>query len=100
MEKIELRLFKRFDNLNSLVLGSSIENEYVSRSLFSNKVKSNLFNAPETYMDKIAISENKKDIVDLDYSIKKNIMNLADYKNTTPENLTACILDGLQLFLL
>jgi fructose-1,6-bisphosphatase II / sedoheptulose-1,7-bisphosphatase len=55
--------------------------------------KSNLFNAPETYMDKIAISENKKGIVDLDYSIKKNIMNLADYKNTTPENLTACILD-------
>jgi fructose-1,6-bisphosphatase II / sedoheptulose-1,7-bisphosphatase len=55
--------------------------------------KSNLFNAPETYMDKIAISVNKKGIVDLDYSVKKNIMNLADYKNTTPENLTACILD-------
>ena len=33
--------------------------------------KSNLFNAPETYMDKIAISENKKDIVDLDFSVKK-----------------------------
>ena len=55
--------------------------------------KSNIFNAPETYMDKIAISENKKGIVDLDNSVKKNIMNLADYKNTTPENLTACILD-------
>ncbi|MGL3827680.1 class II fructose-bisphosphatase [Candidatus Pelagibacter communis] len=55
--------------------------------------KSKLFNAPETYMDKIAISENKKGIVDLDNSVKKNIMNLADYKNTTPENLTACILD-------
>jgi len=55
--------------------------------------KSNLFNAPETYMDKIAISVNKKGIVDLDFSVKKNIMNLADYKNTTPENLTACILD-------
>ena len=55
--------------------------------------KSNLFNAPETYMDKIAISENKKGIVDLDYSVKKNIINLAEYKNTTPENLTACILD-------
>jgi fructose-1,6-bisphosphatase II / sedoheptulose-1,7-bisphosphatase len=55
--------------------------------------KSNIFNAPETYMDKIAISENKKGIVDLDNSVKKNIMNLADYKNTTPENLTACILN-------
>jgi len=55
--------------------------------------KSNLFNAPETYMDKIAISSNEKGVVDLDFSVLKNIKNLADYKNTTPENLTACILD-------
>jgi fructose-1,6-bisphosphatase II / sedoheptulose-1,7-bisphosphatase len=55
--------------------------------------KSNLFNAPETYMYKIAINTNKKGIVDLDYPILKNIKNLADHKNTTPENLTACILD-------
>jgi fructose-1,6-bisphosphatase II / sedoheptulose-1,7-bisphosphatase len=55
--------------------------------------KSNLFNAPETYMDKIAISSNEKGIVDLDFSVLKNIKNLADHKNTTPENLTACILD-------
>ena len=55
--------------------------------------KSNLFNAPETYMDKIAIGTNQKGIVDLDFSVSKNISNLADYKNTTPENLTACILD-------
>jgi fructose-1,6-bisphosphatase II / sedoheptulose-1,7-bisphosphatase len=55
--------------------------------------KSNLFNAPETYMDKIAISTNEKGIVDLDFSVLKNIKNLADHKNTTPENLTACILD-------
>jgi fructose-1,6-bisphosphatase II / sedoheptulose-1,7-bisphosphatase len=55
--------------------------------------KSNLFNAPETYMDKIAIGTNQKGIVDLDFSVSKNISNLADYKNTTPENLTACILN-------
>jgi len=55
--------------------------------------KSNLFNAPETYMDKIAISSNEKGVVDLDYSILQNIKNLADHKNTSPENLTACILD-------
>ena len=55
--------------------------------------KSNLFNAPETYMDKIAISTSKKGIVDLENSITKNINNLADFKNTNPENLTACILD-------
>jgi len=44
-------------------------------------------------MDKIAIGTNQKGIVDLDYSVSKNIINLADHKNTTPENLTACILD-------
>jgi fructose-1,6-bisphosphatase II / sedoheptulose-1,7-bisphosphatase len=55
--------------------------------------KSNLFNAPETYMDKIAIGTKQKGIVDLDYSVSKNIKNLADHKNTTPENLTACILN-------
>ena len=55
--------------------------------------KSNLFNAPETYMDKIAISENKKGIVDLDFSVKKNIFNLSEYMNKKPEDLTACILD-------
>ena len=55
--------------------------------------KSNLFNAPETYMDKIAIGTKQKGIVDLDYSVSKNVKNLADHKNTTPENLTACILD-------
>ena len=56
--------------------------------------KNNLFNAPETYMDKIAVGQNiPKDVIDLDFSIKKNIQNLADIKNKKPENLTACILD-------
>ena len=55
--------------------------------------KSNLFNAPETYMDKIAISSPEKGVVDLDNSVSKNIKNLAELKNTIPENLTACILD-------
>jgi fructose-1,6-bisphosphatase II / sedoheptulose-1,7-bisphosphatase len=55
--------------------------------------KSNLFNAPETYMDKIAITADEKGIVDLDNSVVKNIKNLAEYKNTTPDKLTACILD-------
>jgi fructose-1,6-bisphosphatase II / sedoheptulose-1,7-bisphosphatase len=55
--------------------------------------KSNLFNAPETYMDKIAISSPENGVVDLDNSVSKNIKNLAELKNTRPENLTACILD-------
>ena len=55
--------------------------------------KNNLFNAPETYMEKISTSVKDKDVVDLDYSVKKNIFNLSEYLNKKPENLTACILD-------
>ena len=55
--------------------------------------KGNLFKAPETYMHKIATAKVEKGLIDLDYSIKKNIKNLSDFKNTVPSNLTACILD-------
>ena len=55
--------------------------------------KKNLFNAPETYMEKISTKAKEKNVVDLDYSVKKNIFNLSEYLNKKPENLTACILD-------
>jgi len=55
--------------------------------------KNNLFKAPETYMEKIATKVNEKNVVDLDFTVKKNISNLSDYLNKNPENLTACILD-------
>ena len=55
--------------------------------------KNNLFKAPETYMEKISANVNEKEVVDLDYSIKKNIHNLSDYLNKKPEELTACLLD-------
>ena len=55
--------------------------------------KNNLFKAPETYMEKISTKVNEKYVVDLDYSVKKNIYNLSEYLNKRPENLTACIMD-------
>ena len=55
--------------------------------------KNNLFNAPETYMEKISSNVNAKGVVDLDFSVKKNIYNLSDYLNKKPEELTVCILD-------
>ena len=55
--------------------------------------KNNLFNAPETYMEKISTRVTEKNIIDLDFSVKKNISNLSDYLNKNPENITACILD-------
>ena len=55
--------------------------------------KNGLFNAPETYMEKISTKITEKNVIDLDYSVKKNISNLSDYLNKNPENITACILD-------
>jgi len=55
--------------------------------------KSNLFNAPETYMEKIATCKVEKGVIDLDYSVKKNIFNLCEFKNKSPDQLTACIMD-------
>ena len=55
--------------------------------------KGNLFNAPETYMDKIATGKIEKGLVDLDNSIKKNISNLADFMNKDISSITACIMD-------
>ena len=62
-------------------------------SVISISSKSNLFNAPETYMNKISANIKEKNVIDLDYSIKKNIDNLAQYKNKRPDELTTCILD-------
>ena len=55
--------------------------------------KSNLFNAPETYMNKISANVKENDVIDLDFSIAKNIDNLSQYLNKSPEKITACILD-------
>ena len=55
--------------------------------------RNNLFKAPETYMEKISTKVNENNVVDLDYSLKKNIFNLSECLNKKPENLTACIMD-------
>ena len=55
--------------------------------------KGNLFNAPETYMDKIATGKIEQGLIDLDYPLKKNISNLADFKNKDISLLTACVMD-------
>ena len=55
--------------------------------------KSNLFNAPETYMEKIATSKIAKGVIDLDQTVKKNILNLCEFKNKSPDQLTACVMD-------
>ena len=55
--------------------------------------KGNLLHAPDIYMEKIAIGPGlPKNLVDLDFNIEKNIKQLSEAKNTTPDKLTACIL--------
>ena len=55
--------------------------------------KGNLFNAPETYMDKIATGPIEKGLVDLDFTLKKNTSNLADFLNKDITSITACVMD-------
>ena len=56
--------------------------------------KGNLFNAPETYMNKIAVGNDvEKSAIDIDYDLKKNLSNLADCKNKKISDLTVCLLD-------
>ena len=55
--------------------------------------KGNLFNAPETYMNKIATGKIDKGLIDLDFPLEKNIKNLSEFKNKDVSSLTVCILD-------
>ena len=55
--------------------------------------KGNLFNAPETYMNKIATGKIDKGLIDLDFSLEKNIKNLSEFKNKDISSLSVCILD-------
>ena len=55
--------------------------------------KGNLFNAPETYMNKIATGPIDKGLIDLDYPLKKNLRNLSEFYNKEISSLTVCILD-------
>ena len=55
--------------------------------------KGDLLNAPDIYMEKIAVGPNlPQNLIDLDFGIKKNIELLSEAKNTNPNKLSACIL--------
>ena len=55
--------------------------------------RGNLLHAPDIYMEKIVVGPNlPKNIVDLDFSVKKNIELLSKSKNIEPSELTACVL--------
>ena len=63
-------------------------------SMLAAAERKNIFFAPDTYMEKIAIGTNlPTNLVDLDNSIEKNISLLAEAKNTSADKLTVCLLD-------
>ena len=54
----------------------------------------NFLNAPDVYMDKIAVGPDvPKGVVDLDNSPEENLKNVADAKKCDVEDLVICILD-------
>ncbi len=56
--------------------------------------KGNLLNAPDIYMEKIAIGPNlPKNLIDLDFGIEKNIKLLSQAKNLPINKLSACVLN-------
>ncbi len=56
--------------------------------------KGNLLNAPDVYMDKIAIGPGyETGIIDLDLSPAENITRLAEAKGVPVKEISACILD-------
>ena len=56
--------------------------------------KGNLLQAPDTYMEKIAIGPGyPENIIDLDSSIEDNLKNIAEFKSVKVSDLTVCLLE-------
>ncbi len=56
--------------------------------------KGNLLQAPDTYMEKIAIGPGfPENIVDLDNTVEKNLKNMAEFKSVKISDLTVCLLE-------
>ena len=56
--------------------------------------KGNLLQAPDTYMEKIAIGPGyPENIIDLDNSIEDNLKNIAEFKSVKVPDLTVCLLE-------
>ena len=55
--------------------------------------KGGLLSAPDTYMEKIVIGSNlPKNLMDIDYGVRKNIELLAEAKNKKISDINACVL--------
>ena len=65
-----------------------------SMSVLAVAEKGKLFNAPETYMEKIATGSHvPKGSMDIDFSVEKNINIYSDITNKKKSEITVCILN-------
>jgi len=62
-------------------------------SVFAAAPSGSLLNAPDTYMDKIAVGPQCIGAVDLDFSVEENLNAVADKLDKDIEEITAIILD-------
>ncbi len=68
-------------------------NEPNAFSVLAVTKRGNLLTAPDTYMEKIAIGSNlPKNLLDLDYGVKKNLELLAKAKNKKISEINVCVL--------
>ena len=94
-EKVGTQIGEQFDIAVDPLEGTNFAAKNLPNALSVLAVsgKGNLLHAPDIYMEKIAIGPNlPKNILDIDFGIKKNIELLSEAKNLKPSKLTACIL--------
>jgi len=66
---------------------------YNAISVIASGKKGSLFKAPDTYMEKLAVGPDAKDVVSLDFSVEKNLKNIAKALKKPVSELTVMILD-------
>ncbi len=66
---------------------------YNSISVMAISEKGGMLNAPDTYMEKIAVGPEGKGVIDIDESPQENLKRLAEAKKCRVQDLTAVVLD-------
>ena len=94
-EKVGTKVGEEFDIAVDPLEGTNFTAKNLPNALSVLAVarKGNLLRAPDIYMDKIAIGPNlPKNLVNLDFSVKKNLLLLCDAKKIKPNDLKVCVL--------
>ena len=64
-----------------------------SISVMAVATKGTILNAPDTYMDKIAVGPKARGVIDIDLSVKENVTNVANKLNKNFEDMTVVVMD-------